>query len=579
MSFVPASVGSKRQSKSLLYSTGKELARCDMATKRTSIIFALAVLCVSAFSASDVSAYNPTLYSTQDYPWYDGSEPANTTLFRETQIQLCSIGIWDIWEQSDLVVGSGLNPQGTPLYSGILGATRPTGSQIVSQHGAGTYYFQSYNSSGCGGIDDEPFGVSSWAYFTVNPDGSFVNAFVNTATSTVALENITASTTYQTRIENISMLKNDPVNDYIRIPGDESPNNPIKVEMTNIDHNIVGWSTIPTGYFSLWFDDGVDGFLVGCEEMSSKSVGGYATFPNVAFYDVYLFGFDGGIEKCGDISQYTSEALIASDYMLPEGTGTSPLIWEVTSDVEMTVGYFLNTSEINTSVSYKNPTNVSVCISKRPQTDFECLGTSIDTTLQGNATATIQFYDLVDGVYDVQAKYSNFGCTAGLSECPFPLAYVMTTMTIENGVVDYQGIELYDNRTPPPIDNVYEECGLTNIAGCINNSFRFLFVPSETLIDELVAVKDIASNKAPFAYAVDMTQVLTELTQTANAQTLDMTVDLGFGEITIIDQSMIESAPYASTIRQLLVYLLWLSFAFAMYRIALSIHDHDNRTI
>jgi len=50
---------------------------------------------------------------------------------------------------------------------------------------------------------------------------------------------------------------------------------------------------------------------------------------------------------------------------------------------------------------------------------------------------------------------------------------------------------------------------------------------------------------------------------------------LGFGTVPLINESMIENAPQAATVRLLLSYMLWITFALGAYRMALGIHNKD----
>lgn len=144
-----------------------------------SLIFVsfIALFCL----VGDAKAYNPAMYTPGDFPWYAEPHTDDPTLFREIEIQLCSIGIWEIWPGSAVDIGSGNAPLNAEiLYSGTGGSPRPTGIDIRNDYGSGIYYFQSYNSSGCTGIDDEPFGVYSWAYFFVNSEGEISNQNLST---------------------------------------------------------------------------------------------------------------------------------------------------------------------------------------------------------------------------------------------------------------------------------------------------------------------------------------------------------------------------------------------------------------
>jgi len=125
-----------------------------------------------------VLAFNSEYYSEEDFPWFDENYQLEPALFREIQIQLCAIGIWNISSLSDVQFNSGVTPSVNNFkYSGTNGAPRPTGTTILNDYGAGDYYFESYNSQNCPGLTDETFPYS-WVAFTVDQNGDISNKII-----------------------------------------------------------------------------------------------------------------------------------------------------------------------------------------------------------------------------------------------------------------------------------------------------------------------------------------------------------------------------------------------------------------
>jgi len=256
--------------------------------------------------------------------------------------------------------------------------------------------------------------------------------------------------------------------------------------------------------------------------------------------------------------------------------GRSDSFEYVKTDVEISAEYFLNLEEFNTSVSEKNPTLIFFSVAKRPSTNFTGVSEAI-TQVSGTGTAQTTFESLADGVYDLLVKFSNVGCSTGLSSCPFPLSYVYTTFTVSAGVLtSVSPLEVYTNVFPPVLENEYESCDLSNFSGCLNNSLRFLFLPSQDSITNLVETKDLLDTKIPFVYVSDIQLVADEIFNTEQAQSLDVSLDLGFGVVPLINEAMIENAPQAGLIRQLLSYMLWITFALGAYRMALNVHNKES---
>jgi len=240
--------------------------------------------------------------------------------------------------------------------------------------------------------------------------------------------------------------------------------------------------------------------------------------------------------------------------------------------------YFIETSEINTTVSEKNPTQISFSVAKRPSSQYSARSESI-AQVQGTGTAQTTFTNLENGTYDVLVKFSNVGCGTGLSPCPFPLAYIYTEFTLENGVITATGTnEIYTNLNPPILSNEYENCDLSHIGGCINNSLRFLFTPSNSSINSLLITKDQIDQKIPFVYLGEIQTIANEVFNTPEGQTLDMTVSIFGSELTLISKQMIENVPYVDLLHDLIDASLWILFAMVMYRMALNVHNHDNKT-
>jgi len=248
----------------------------------------------------------------------------------------------------------------------------------------------------------------------------------------------------------------------------------------------------------------------------------------------------------------------------------------IQNGVQLSSNFLIDTSEIISTISEKNPTDILFSISKRPETSFQKQHFDFDNSINGTSTATTVFTSLQDGVYDVQVKFSNFGCNVGLSLCPFPLSYIYSSFEISNGVVTNTGdVEVYNNITLPTFDNQYEDCGVLNIDGCISNAFRFLLIPSQSSIDAILSTKERMDSRIPFVYLSEIQTVADEVFNSSQLQSVNVSLDLGFGTIPFLNATMIENAPQASLIRQLISYILWFVFALSAYRIVLGVHNKD----
>jgi len=273
-------------------------------------------------------------------------------------------------------------------------------------------------------------------------------------------------------------------------------------------------------------------------------------------------------------------------------------------DFAVDVEYFIDSSEVNEELQNRNPKDIIVRLSayKYDDTSQTVYGDNVQTsfrfyeTLTFDATTTQntlfdhQFQSVVcasgdaNGTsYRVESVVNFYNQGSSINNVyPFPESYIYNTSffnkdsgTGECNLVSQENEEY--NAVVPQNDApvVYEECGITNLGGCINNSFRFLFIPSNESLNNLLATKDILDTRIPFVYTSDIRTIADEIFNTAQAQTLDVELNLGFGTVPLINESMIENAPQANTVRTLLSYALWIMFAMGAYRMALGIHNKE----
>lgn len=166
--------------------------------------------------------------------------------------------------------------------------------------------------------------------------------------------------------------------------------------------------------------------------------------------------------------------------------------------IEIDADYFINLPEINTTISNRNPTLVQYELTKRPNTTVDTKqGETINNQIQGTSTVSTTFTDLTDGTYDVYTHFSNIGCSLDVTDCPFPLSYIYTSFTLNNGTLSTTTNELYENTTVSITDIQYQDCHVfNNPVGCLVNAGIYLFVPSEQAINQLTSV--FTDSELPF---------------------------------------------------------------------------------
>jgi len=153
---------------------------------------------------------------------------------------------------------------------------------------------------------------------------------------------------------------------------------------------------------------------------------------------------------------------------------------------------------------------------------------------QGNYTARAKLYDSVTG--------SSTAWTSSLS-------FALGTTTVATSSLPGSAMELTD-------------CNTFDIACYIKQAVMWLIVPTD---DSITQFKSLTlENSKPFSYAYDVPNLYNELFgNTATSTSAGVSVDVkGFGNgtstITFVSESMLQSVPYASTIKTILGWLMYL---------------------
>jgi len=175
----------------------------------------------------------------------------------------------------------------------------------------------------------------------------------------------------------------------------------------------------------------------------------------------------------------------------------------------------------------------------------------------GNYKVRVQLYDSVNATSTEWSSYVSFGLgttTVATSTLPgSPL------QTVECGSFDVLGFEFPD------------------IACSIKQAIAWLLYPDVSVTEQFKSLSTTLEGKFPFAYAYqapDLVDTLFTSTQTASS-TISVTVP-NFGEITFLSAALLNSVPYASTVRTIIGWLLWiLTIEFFYYR---TIRSHDSNT-
>jgi hypothetical protein len=325
------------------------------------------------------------------------------------------------------------------------------------------------------------------------------------------------------------------------------------------------------GFYYEPADTGDDYVTYGCVKPPNSS------YDCNSYDNSYTIGF--AIDTTAEDAEPPVYSAPASNYTNPDYTNTkftNLIISSTTGYVNFEVDYYLDPDEYDSSVSAKNPTTFSVSLSQKPSTDFTTYGYSLNGST-GNQTADGDWSSVLDdGVYDYLIKFSNFGCSSGLSACPFPQSYISGDFTISGGVItatstpDYYTAERFagwieTGETP------YHECGLTDITGCLKNVVIWAFVPADFSTTYWENTKLYAETKTPFVYAFQFQDQMETLASSASGTIPTLTVDMPFlGEITFLDNAWFSNGSVldlmAAIIRPISVGLIYLLLMITLWK-------------
>lgn len=234
--------------------------------------------------------------------------------------------------------------------------------------------------------------------------------------------------------------------------------------------------------------------------------------------------------------------------------------------------YLIDLDEVVENDPKRFPSQVSVSLSQQPSVDFGRRADDI-LPLTATGTATVSFETVEDGVYDFLVSFWNLASVFDNSKQPFDRSYIYGQVIISGGVItNFVTDEFYDGTTQLPVQK--RPCGITDIDGCLYNAGIALFVPSDASIEDFSNLSNTLSERFPFAYVYDFSEIALSLYTSSTTETLALEVPFGnLGTTTLISQAQLEAVPFAPFIKATLGALLWLMFALYAYRRSLKIFN------
>lgn len=236
--------------------------------------------------------------------------------------------------------------------------------------------------------------------------------------------------------------------------------------------------------------------------------------------------------------------------------------------LSLTVGYYIDTDDF--AGPFDRPDVILVNVSSLDTTQFESIQKLILPLSTGYATITLTGVNAIpDGNYSAMINFWNFSTQKfALNRSAFTVNF-----TVSAGVVTTQTQVANTNALFPESSTVYEDCGITAISGCISNSFRFLFYPSIEAVSQVTALQGQLQTKAPFVYAYQLSDVFETLYNSPSLASSSITVSILGGNLTLLSVAQLQAVPYTAWLRSILGYIMWVLFAFLVYRKALRVFN------
>lgn len=244
-------------------------------------------------------------------------------------------------------------------------------------------------------------------------------------------------------------------------------------------------------------------------------------------------------------------------------TGTSTSLF---ADID----YFIETSELTAE---NRPDWISVNIMEKgffDDTQILARNKIITPLIQGSASTTINLsgYSFPDGDY---VGYFNFW-NLNTNKITFARTAINVDFTISGGVVTSVTPVVYDGTVSPEIQQL--DCGITAIDGCLSKALAFMFLPSEQSLSQFSDLKASLDTKAPFIYTSQISDMMNDLYTSSATASSSISYEFGtLGTITLISVSQLQSVSYTSWIRTIVGYLMYITFAWILYRRTLKIFN------
>jgi len=128
--------------------------------------------------------------------------------------------------------------------------------------------------------------------------------------------------------------------------------------------------------------------------------------------------------------------------------------------------------------------------------------------------------------------------------------------------------------TPITTSITYNDCGTFDIFCHGKNLLIWFFGVSPGTLENFSNLT--LQNSLPFSYIYDLENVYDELFANGGSMNFEISVDTAIGEIDLISPTMLSAVPFASTVKTILGYLMYLFTAMTLYHLILRVHSQNH---
>lgn len=328
-----------------------------------------------------------------------------------------------------------------------------------------------------------------------------------------------------------------------------------------------GWvkfaSTTPTGGKSFCLTD--DPYNSGWGVYGS----GY-TSPSTCTYDLSSWSLNIGAGTHNYLISSTDPGADPSYYAKVKVVGGVVTADNVVSGITQTQPY-AQTYEMNPITFAGTYTNINTF----DQLQFKIINTTLNKVIDENQSPYLTKLQTIinepynvskilpyQGNYTVQARLydSSNGTTTAWSNT---ISFALGTTTVATSTINTLP------GSPQPLN-----CDSLDIGCHLKNALMWIFYPSDMTIDRFKSLSDNLKGRSPFIYAYQAPTLVNTLYTSSQTASTTVSVNVNhFGTITLLSEPMLQSIPFANTVKTVIGYALWLGTVLFIYHKIIKVHD------